>query len=51
MSLKRLGELKDLLLGFDHEPNPVLRSLMKKESNIPHGTQLNLTKVSMKLSS
>jgi len=35
MSLRRLGELKDLLLGFDHEPNPVLRSLMKKESNVP----------------
>jgi len=34
MSLKRLGELKDLLLGFDHEPNPILRSLMKKESNV-----------------
>ena len=40
MSLKRLGELKDLLLGLDHEPNSVLRSLMKKESNVPQGTQL-----------
>ena len=39
MSLKRLGELKDLLLGFDHEPNPILRSLMKKESNVPQGIQ------------
>ena len=32
MSLKRLGELKDLVLGSDHEPDYVLRSFMKKES-------------------
>ena len=29
MSLKRLGELKEILLGFDHEPDHVLRSVMK----------------------
>ena len=32
MSLKRLGELRDLVLGSDHEPDYVLRSFMKKES-------------------
>ena len=32
MSLKRLGELRDLVLGSDHEPDDVLRSFMKKES-------------------
>ena len=29
MSLKRLGELKEILLGFDHEPDHFLRSVMK----------------------
>jgi len=32
MSLKRLGELRDLVLGSNHEPDYVLRSFMKKES-------------------
>ena len=29
MSLKRLGELKEILLKFDHEPDHFLRSVMK----------------------